>query len=82
MNNFTIRCNIWFDFAVILLRTQAPSIQESLVGFFPPEERIQKFLNLNGLFLSTRSLTKQMTGEGPDILTFELDELTEHRHAS
>ena len=73
MNNFTVRCNIWFDFGIILLKTNATSLTNSLVGFFPPEERIQQFIDLNGLFLSTRSLSKQMTGETPDILTFELD---------
>ena len=82
MNNFTIRCNIWFDFAIILLKTNSSTLQNSLVGFFPPEERVQKFLDLNGLYLSTRSMTKQMTGESPDILTFELDSVTEHAHAA
>ena len=43
---------------------------------------MQKFLDLNGLFLSTRSITKQMTGEVPDILTFELDSVKEHLHAA
>jgi len=82
MNNFTVRCNIWFEFAIILLKTNTASVSTSLVGFFPPEDRVQSFLDLNGLFLSTRSLAKQMTGEAPDILTFELDEVREHEHVA
>ena len=82
MNNFTIRCNIWFDFGIILLKTNSTTMQNALVGFFPPEERVQSFLDLNGMFLSTRSLAKQMTGETPDILTFELDQVKEHSHAA
>ena len=82
MNNFTIRCNIWFEFSIILLKTNSSTMQNALVGFFPPEERVQAFLDLNGLFLSSRSLAKQMTGETPDILTFEFDSVKEHSHAS
>ena len=58
MNNFTVRCNIWFDFAIILLKTNSKTLMESLVGFYPPEERVQSFLDLNGLFLSTRSISQ------------------------
>lgn len=82
MNDFTIRCNIWFDFAVILLKTDTSSLADALVGFYPAEERTQAFLNLNGLFMSTRSIAKQMTGETPDILTFELDQIKEHEHVT
>ena len=81
-SHYQMQNNIWFEFAFIVLRTDVPSVQKAQVTAYPPEERVNQFTKLNGVFLSTRNMTKQMTGETPDILTFEVDAVTKHAQAA
>ena len=60
-----------------MLKTNSTTAKNAMFTGFPPEQRLNKFVELTGMFLASRNLSKQLVGEEPDILVFELDEVEE-----
>ena len=65
----------WFDFGILMLKTNSTSAKNAMFTGYPPEQRLTKFVELAGMFLASRNLSKQLVGEEPDILVFELDKV-------
>lgn len=65
-----------------MLKTNSVSAKHAMFTGFPPEPRLNKFVELSGMFLASRNLSKQLVGEEPDILVFELDEVVETEQMS
>jgi hypothetical protein len=72
---------IWFEHFVFLLNPQAEDEEDAIVAHFPLKASVNHFKRLKTMLLSTHSLTMQVTGEPPDILTFEMESLSEDNSA-
>ena len=73
------RSLIWFEYCTMVLRMN-PTANESIIELiFPVETRNDKFECLYGNFLASYQLSRQLFNEDPDILVFEIDEISTNK---